>query len=182
MGSEVVIIDLNSESLSRLALTGPWCLRCPLCEHQERQGFSAECLTSPADIEPIVRDSRSGVKLAIRQSNVVGYAIFGQPALFPGIARAKLAVDPDSLFLAALSTTASASEQNVHADLLIEVMNFARDHGYTRVVAAFRTDDPMSAEPSPELLAAGGFTLGETGYAGIGLASITMEEWDNLSD
>lgn len=152
-------------------------MRCSLCEHLEREGLSVGCTTSPAEIEPIVCDNRSGVKLAVRHSSVVGYAIFGRPGLFPGVARANLAVDPDSLFLAALHTTDWATEHNVHADLLIEVMKFAKDHGYSQVVAPFRAQGQITAEPAPELLAAAGFDLGEIGASGLGLASITLEEW-----
>ncbi len=165
-----------------MALTGPWCLHCPLCERDERHLFTTECITSLAEIEPIVRDSRSGVKLAIRHSEIIGYAIFGRPELFPGIKRAGLPVDQDALFLAALSTTDWAREHNVHADLLIEVMTFAADHGYTQVVAAFRPDDPKSAEPAAELLEAAEFTLGKPGSSGLGLATITLKDWQDQTE
>jgi len=174
---DVAIVDLDRDGLARMALEGPWCLRCPLCERHAGRAGTGECSTSPADIERIVRDGRSGVKLALQGGRIVGYAVFGRPALFPGVGRQRLEVDEDSLFIGALYATPAAREQNVHADLLIAVMNSARGHGYDTVTAACRGDESEEPEARVDLLVAGGFELDEADR-GLGTGTVALQEWD----
>jgi hypothetical protein len=117
------------------------------------------------------------VKAAVRGGHIVGYAVFGRPELFPGVARLGLEVDPDALLIAALYATPDAQEEHADAALLVQVMDFAAQHGYEEVVAVCRPEWSGESEPPAELLAAARFDI-ESGEGELRLATIGVENWE----
>lgn len=162
--------------LQAMELEGLLCFRCPLLREVEEE-FGEVCGVSVRDLAPVVDDSRSGIRVAVSGRQIVGYAIFGRPGLFPGLAELPLEVADDALLIAALYVTREAEEQNVDADLLVAVMDFAREQGYQRVQAVCREEQDEELSVRVGLVAEAGFELSMT-ESGLCLAETTLERLD----
>jgi hypothetical protein len=173
---DVQVVDLDGDSLARMWLENELCIHCPLLEAEGLPGaLPGECTTRPQDVEPLLRDRRSGVKLALADGKLVGYAVFGRPRLFRNAARLPFAVNEDALLVAALYAFPRAGVENLEAGLLAAVMDFAREHDYGVVQAVCRQD---GAEPvgMADLFSAAGFAVSDT-RNGMCVAETAVEEW-----
>jgi hypothetical protein len=179
---ETRIADLDADSLGALELTGLLCFRCPLLEDPRLPATeSGTCRTRVEDLKPIAADPRSGIKAAVVKEKIVGYSVFGRPALFRNIASLPFEVDPSALLVAALYATPEALEENIDVDLLVAVMDFAREQEYRDVAVVCRTRDDDSPEARAPMLGAAGFSLTEE-TNGLCLAQTTVEQWDSGGD
>jgi len=177
---EVVIVDVDPLMLRTLDIEGLLCFRCHLLEDprvEDRSQLTRECPARGKDLEPVVTGPRSGIKAALAEGRIIGYAIFGPPALFPNLARYEFEPDEEALFLAALYAEPEAREQNLDVDLLVAVMDFAREYGFEKVQAACRDDAADEPEARNEVLAAAGFGVSEP-VENLCFAEISLADWD----
>jgi hypothetical protein len=180
----VSIVDLDLDSLARMGLEGQVCVHVPLLEDEILPGFAAgECRMRAQDLEPLVRDELSGVKLAVKDGNVAGYAVFGRPGLFRYLERLPFEVDESALLVAAFFVFPGTGEEQLDAELLVDVMEFARGRGYRMVQAVCRAGDAAADGPEGDLrfFAAAGFAASEP-VRGLCLAQVTLDEWDKEED
>jgi len=176
----VHIADLDLDSLALLALDGRLCFHCPLLEGERLSDFAGgECCVQPEVLRRLVADTRSGVKVAVKDGQVVGYAMFGRPGFFPNRTRLPFPFDDSGLLIAALYVTETAEQAGVDVGLLLEIMDFAGEAGYEAVQAVCRADNRSSTEGPVRLFAAAGFRLTEP-VNGLAMAQIGLEEWDEL--
>jgi hypothetical protein len=181
-GSETKIVDLDTDSLTMMSLNGRLCFNCPLLEGPgESLAESNWCQVSSESLQRLVRDERSGVKLALHAERVVGYGIFGRPALFPNLDRLGFEVDGDSLLVAALYATPMAEAAGVDVNLLIEIMGFAREQGYATVQAVCRPEGVEGPEGASQLFAAAGFEVSDP-VKDRCLAQVAVEDWAEADD
>ena len=180
--AEVSIVDLDPDSLAMMSLNGRVCFNCPLLENPGAPASGPSwCRVSSEDLLRLVRDERSGVKMALHEKRIVGYAVFGRPALFRNLDLLPVQVDSDALLIGALYATPMAEAAGVDADLLVEIMGFARDSGYEVVQAACRPDDTEGPEGPSRLFSAAGFEVSDT-VNGRCLARTTVEEWNEAEE
>jgi hypothetical protein len=97
--------------------------------------------------------------------------------LFPNLARYEFEPDEEALFLAALYAEPEAREQNLDVDLLVAVVDFARELGFEKVQAACRDDAADEPEARKEVLTAAGFGVTEP-VENMCFAEISMEDWE----
>jgi hypothetical protein len=153
------------------------CIHCPLLEDQGLPGFlESECRVRPEDLEPLLRDPKSGVKLAVAQGRLVGYTVFGQPRLFRNVGKLALPVDDDALLIAALYVVPDVEEEDFDIALLMDVMDFAQTQGYETVQAVCRDKDKAGPVGESSLFTAAGFEMLE-GPGGACLAQTTLAAW-----
>jgi len=172
------IVDLDPDSLALLALDGKVCFHCPLLEDESLPApDSGECRVRRADLERLVTDPRAGVKLAVHDGQLVGYAVFGPPASFRNRSSLPFELDDDGLMVAALYVTPEAEQAAVDAALLVEIMGFAGEAGYDTVQAVCRADERTGPEGTVRLFAQAGFDLSEP-VQGLALAQISLDDWD----
>ncbi|MEO0078351.1 MAG: GNAT family N-acetyltransferase [candidate division WOR-3 bacterium] len=171
------IVDLDLDGLALLVLENRLCFVCSLLEDERRSDFAGvECHVRPEALRRLVADERSGVKVAVQDGRVVGYAVFGRPELFPGRTRLPFELDDTDLLIAALYVIEPAEQAGVDVELLLEIMDFARETGYDSVQAVCRTDDRPGPEGPVRLFEAAGFRLTEP-IDGLARAEIGLEEW-----
>ena len=164
--------------LATLELEGLICFHCPLLEGSSTGEFDAgECSPSANDLLPVVSDAKSGIKLAILEKQIVGYAVFGRPEVFPKLEEMDFEPEEGTLVVAALYVTDQALEQNVDADLLIAVMDFAREKEFKHVQVLCREENDPQPLARAELLSAAGFELTQV-EDGPCFAQTTVEAWD----
>jgi hypothetical protein len=176
--SEVQIIDVDADSLAMMALEGKVCFHCRLLEDGDAPLLQpGGCPVRAEDIKPLVTDDRSGVKVVLHGSQIVGYAVFGPPRVFRNLDRLAFRVDDNALLIGALYVTREAEEASVDVDLLIDIMGFARGRGYELVQAVCRPDEAEGPEGTARLFDAAGFVLSDTA-GGACLARTTLKEWD----
>lgn len=178
-----VISDVDADGIEQLDLEDRLCFRCRLLEDPHPQKPSAgEYLVRAADLLALVRDSRSGIKVVTRLGRILAYSVFGRARLFRGLADSGLPADEDALIIGALFATGEVQDENLDIDLLVAVMNFAREHDYQLVQAACRADDEEESEVARQaMLSAAGFDISDP-VEGLCLAQITVEQWDNQSE
>ncbi len=171
------IADLDLDGLALLVLENRLCFVCSLLEDERRSDFAGvECQVRPEALRRLVADERSGVKVAVQDGRVVGYAVFGRPELFPSRTRLGFEFDDTGLLIAALYVTEPARQAGVDVMLLLEIMDFAIEAGYEIVQAVCRTDDRSGPEGPIRLFEAAGFRLTEPAN-GLAKAEISLEEW-----
>jgi hypothetical protein len=172
------ISDIDADGVEMLDLEGLLGFHCDLLEDPNLPDPApGQCRVRARDLLPVVTDRRSGIKVATRDGRILAYAIFGQPRLFRNIGDLDLEVEQQALLIAALYATPEAREDNIDVDLLIAVMDFARERDYSTVQALCRAETPTDAEARPEMLRAAGFALSEA-VKGLCLAETTIERWD----
>lgn len=174
----VVILDLDPEMVELLEFEDRLCFHCRPLENPglPDPGLGA-CKVRSRDLLPLVRDTRSGIKVATRGGRIVGYAVFGRPELFPYLDGLELPVQESALFIGALYVLPDEIEENTDVDLLIAVMDWARTREYGVVQALCRTGGETEPEARTEMLAAAGFELTEA-RNGTCLAETTLDAWD----
>jgi len=174
----VELVAVDRMMLRTLELEGLICFRCPLLDRRPGGAFdTGECRLKARDLLPVVSDERSGILAAVSNRQVVGYAVFGRPELFPRLKQLPFEAADDALLIAALYAVPKARERNVEADLLVRVMDFARENGFEKVQALCRAEPDNEPEARAELLSDAGFELtGEA--AGLCMAETTLERWD----
>ncbi len=176
----VHIVDLDLDGLALLALEGRLCFHCPLLEDERLSEFAGgECGVQPEVLRRLVADSRSGVKVAVQDGQVVGYAVFGPLEFFPNRTRLPFLFDDSGLLIAALYVTEAAEQVDVDVGLLLEIMDFAGEAGYQTVQAVCRTDGRSGPEGPMRLFEAAGFSLTEP-VNGLAMAQIGLDEWAEL--
>jgi L-amino acid N-acyltransferase YncA len=174
------IVDLTLDDMALLALEGRLCFHCPLLEDERRSGVAGgECATRPEPLRRLVADARSGVKVAVQDGQVVGYAVFGRPELFPNRTCVPFELDDTGLLVAALYASDPAAQAGVDVGLLLEIMDFAGAAGYETVQAVCRVSDHPGPEGQARLFETAGFTLTEP-VRGLVLASISLDDWNEL--
>ncbi|UCG42374.1 MAG: hypothetical protein JSU73_10945 [candidate division WOR-3 bacterium] len=178
-----VISDVDADGIEQLDLEDKLCFRCRLLEDPRRPRPSpGECLVRAADLLPLVRDSRSGIKVVTRSGRILAYAVFGRAKLFRNLADSGLPAAEDALLIGALFANDEARDENLDIDLLVAVMDFAREHGYEIVQAVCRADDEEENEFARQaMLSAAGFDIGDP-VGDFCLAQIGVEQWDSPSD
>lgn len=178
----VSIIDVDSLVLNTLELEELFCFQCPLCS-DPRFGYAParECRTRARDLEELAAGPRSGVKAALAGGRVVGYAVFGPADRFPNAQGLPFEFEEDALVVGALYVVPDAREQNTDVDLLVAVMEFAREKGYDRVQVLCREDGENEPEARAEILRAAGFEITEP-FEELCLASIDLPTWDEQGE
>lgn len=180
--TEVSIVDLDPDSLTMMSLDGRLCLNCPLLESPaESLSGSHWCRVSSESLQRIVRDERSGVKLALHSNRIVGYAIFGRPVLFPSRDALPFPLDDESLLVAALYVTPMAEAAGVDVDLLIAIMGFAGEQEYAKVQAVCRPEGAEGPEGAARLFSAAGFDVSEP-VKDRCLAEIAVADWEEADE
>jgi len=174
---EVVILEVDRLMLRTLEMEGLLCFQCPQVEDLSlpEPGF-ASCRIRARDLEPLVDDPRSGLMAAFRQGCIVGYAVYGRPALYRNLDALRFEFDDDALLVGALYANDDALRDNVDVDLLIAVMGFAAARDYETVQVLCRTGG-QGVEARAEMVGASGFELTET-VDGLCLAEIAVKDWD----
>lgn len=176
--SEVSIVDLDVDSLTMMSLDGRLCFHCPLLESPgESLTGPSWCRVSSESLQRMVRDERSGVKLALHADRIVGYGIFGRPVLFTHVDHLPFEVDNGGLLIAALYVTPMAEAAGVDVDLLIEIMGFAREQGYQVVQAVCRPDGVDGPEGAAQLFSAAGFEVSGPVNDKC-LARVLVDDWE----
>jgi hypothetical protein len=178
-----VISDVDADGIGQLDLEDRLCFRCRLLEDPRPQKPPAgEYLVRAADLLALVKDSRSGIKVVTRLGRILAYSVFGRSGLFRGLADSGLPADEDALIIGALFATSEVQDENLDIDLLVAVMDFAREHDYQLVQAVCRADDEEESEVARQaMLSAAGFDISDP-VEGLCLAQITVEQWDNPSE
>ncbi len=178
-----VISDVDADGIEQLDLEDRLCFRCRLLEDPRRpKPSTGECLVRAADLLALVKDSRSGIKVITRLGRILAYSVFGRAGLFRGLADSGLTGDEDALIIGALFATSEVQDENLDIDLLVAVMDFAREHDYQLVQAVCRADDEEESEVARQaMLSAAGFDISDP-VEDLCLAQITVEQWDNPSE
>jgi len=178
-----VISDVDADGVEQLDLEDRLCFRCRLLEDPRRPGPSTgECPVPTAGLMRLVRDGRSGIKVVTRLGRILAYSVFGRAVLFPGLAESGLPADEDALIVGALFANSEAKDENLDIDLLVAVMDFAREHDYETVQVVCRADDDEESEAARQaMLSAAGFDNSDP-VNGLCLAQIGIEQWDSPSE
>ena len=176
--SKVQVVRVDRLMLLTLELEGLLCFRCPVLG---KPGIGAldggECPLRARDLLSVATDAKSGIVAAISGGRIVGYAVFGRPGVFPRLGESPFEVAEDALVVAALYVTPEMLQQSVDADLLIAVMDFAREKSFARVQVLCRAGPGSEPLASAQLLGAAGFELSQD-QGGRCFAETTVEAWD----
>ncbi len=177
--ADVRIVEVTADVVRALELEGLMCFRCPLLEDMRLpEPGAGKCRIRADDLLPVIGDEKSGVRMLVRQEQILGYAVFGRPKVFRNLRDLPFSVRDDALLIAALYVTDEAREKNLDVDLLLVVMDFARNSGFELVQAVCRPGGESSPEARVELLQAAGFEA-SIPVKGFCLAETTVEAWDS---
>ncbi len=181
MEDAVLIVDVDRLMARTLELEGLLCFHCPLLEPTGPAGRGRDAFECPIradDLEPVISGRRSGVKAMVVNGQIPAYTVFGPPSAFRNADGLPFGLDPDALLVAALFAIPQAREENYDVDLLVAVMDFAREHDYGKVQVLCRQQHAGEPEARAEILRAAGFDVAEP-VDGLCLAETTVEAWDS---
>ncbi|HDQ99936.1 MAG TPA: hypothetical protein ENN51_06605 [candidate division WOR-3 bacterium] len=170
-----LIVPVDGLLARTLELDGQLCFRCPLLE-DPRTAPDPECPVHFRDLAPVLQGPRSGVLASVTGGRTVAYAVFGPPAVFRNAPDLPFELDDDALLIAALYAIPEARDDNTDVDLLIAVIRFAAEQGFTRLQAVCRDDPAESPEPRTAVIRAAGFELTEP-ERGLRLGTLTVSSW-----
>ncbi len=174
----VQIVAVDGLMIRTLELKGLLCFRCLLLEDPRLpEPGPGECQARTEDFLLLVTGEKSGIRIAVGGEQILGYAMFGRPGLFRYLDRLPFEMKQDALLIAALYATPDARADNVDVDLLVAVMDFAREKGFEVVQAVCRPESGLKPEGRAELFQAAGFEVSEPVH-GLCLAETAIEAWD----
>ncbi|MFO7639289.1 MAG: hypothetical protein R6X14_08395 [bacterium] len=172
--AETVVVRVDNLLARALELDGRLSFHCPLLEDPRLARAGAGTGSRYRDLAPVLTNPRAGVLAAVRDGRTLAYAVFGPPSAFRRASELPFVLDEDALLIAALYAAPEAREDNLDVDLLLVVLEFAREQGYASVQALGRDDPDVGPEARVEMLAATGFQLSgpQSGrWAGLRLGS-----------
>ncbi|MFO7676424.1 MAG: hypothetical protein R6X12_08940 [bacterium] len=175
--AETPVVVVDSLMARSLELEGLLCFHCPLLEDPRfGPGGAGECRVRYRDLAPVLGNPRAGIRAVVVNGQIPAYAVFGPPAAFRNAPDLPFELDDDALLVAALHAIPEARAENTDIDLLIEVVEFARAKGFSRVQALCRDTPGAGPEARTEIVTAAGFEVTEP-EAGLRLGTIEVADW-----